>query len=108
MIAHHEQGGNFVSHSSPRDVFVAGSTGYMGSSLIPALLTRGHKVRALARAGSQGRLPDGCEGVSGDPLDRRTFEAQIAPADTFVHLVGTPEGVRIVAVPERRRTAESI
>jgi len=79
-----------VTYSSPRYVFVAGSTGYIGSGLIPALLTRGHKVRALARAGSQGRLPDGCEVVTGDPLDRRTFDAQIASADTFVHLVGTP------------------
>src|SRR5262245_47158440 len=62
----------------------------MGRSLISALLPRGHKVRALARAESQRRLPDGCEVVTGDPLDRRTFASQIAPADTFVHLVGTP------------------
>lgn len=62
----------------------------MGGSLIPALLSRGHKVRGLARAGSQRRLPHGCEVVTGDPLDRHTFASQIAAADTFVHLVGTP------------------
>lgn len=62
----------------------------MGRRLISALLGRGHKVRALARAGSERRLPDGCERVTGDPLDRQTFAAQIPPADTLVHLVGTP------------------
>jgi nucleoside-diphosphate-sugar epimerase len=79
-----------MNNPSPRSVFVTGSTGYMGCSLIPALLRRGHTVRALARAESRGRVPDGCDVVIGDPLDRRTFEAQIAPADTLVHLVGTP------------------
>jgi nucleoside-diphosphate-sugar epimerase len=33
-----------------RDVFVTGGTGYIGQRLIPELLARGHRVRALARA----------------------------------------------------------
>jgi len=33
-----------------RDVFVTGGTGYIGTRLIPALLARGHRVRALARS----------------------------------------------------------
>ncbi|HEV7631811.1 MAG TPA: NAD-dependent epimerase/dehydratase family protein [Steroidobacteraceae bacterium] len=44
-----------------RCVFVTGGTGYMGRALIPALLARGYRVRALARAGSTARVPPGAE-----------------------------------------------
>ncbi|HKQ99331.1 MAG TPA: NAD(P)H-binding protein [Pyrinomonadaceae bacterium] len=69
-------------------VFITGGTGFMGRRLITELLRRGHKVRALARRGSESRLPEGCEVVIGDPLDRKTFTGEVAPADTFVQLVG--------------------
>ena len=69
-------------------VFVAGGTGYMGQRLIPRLLERGHKVRALVRPGSERKLPAGSEPVLGDALDPATYKANIAPVDTFVHLVG--------------------
>jgi uncharacterized protein YbjT (DUF2867 family) len=72
----------------PRRVFIAGGTGYLGSRLIPSLLERGHKVRALVRSGSKGQLPAGCELVSGDALDARTYQHLIRPADTFIHMVG--------------------
>jgi uncharacterized protein YbjT (DUF2867 family) len=74
----------------PRTVFVAGGTGYLGGRLIPLLITRGHRVRALARPGSASKLPPGCEVVTGDPLNRATFADTIAPADTYVQLVGVP------------------
>jgi uncharacterized protein YbjT (DUF2867 family) len=74
----------------PRQVFVAGATGYMGRHLIPVLLTRGHRIRALARRGSEARVPGGCEIVVGDPFNRETFAGAIAPCDTFVQLVGVP------------------
>jgi len=71
-------------------VFIAGGTGYIGSRLIPRLLERGHHVRALARRGSEAKVPRGCEVAAGDPFDRRTFAAALAPCDTFVQLVGVP------------------
>lgn len=74
--------------ASARDVFITGGTGYLGTALIPALLERGHRVRALARRGSEGKLPPGCEAVPGNALDAATFAGQVAPADTLVHLVG--------------------
>jgi uncharacterized protein YbjT (DUF2867 family) len=74
--------------SDPRHVFITGGTGYMGCQLIPALLERGHRVRALVRPGSKGSVPTGCEVVSGDPLDASTYRHLVLPADTFVHLVG--------------------
>jgi uncharacterized protein YbjT (DUF2867 family) len=71
-----------------RRVFVTGGTGYLGQRLIPALLARGHDVRALVRPGSERRLAAGCVAVQGNALDASSFASQVAPADTFVHLVG--------------------
>jgi uncharacterized protein YbjT (DUF2867 family) len=95
----------------PRRVFVTGGTGFIGRHLIPALLRRGHSVTALARPGSEKRLPPGCAVRSGNrsftcsvppctcsvppctwaignPLDGETYRGEVPPADTFVHLVG--------------------
>jgi nucleoside-diphosphate-sugar epimerase len=73
-----------------RRVFITGGTGYLGSNLIPVLIERGHKVRALIRPGSQGKLPAECEAVSGNALDANTYRQFIRPCDTFIHLVGVP------------------
>jgi uncharacterized protein YbjT (DUF2867 family) len=72
----------------PRRVFVTGGTGYIGRPLIRQLVARGHAVRALVRAGSAGRLPQGAEPVPGDALG--DFASRVPPSDTVVHLVGTP------------------
>src|SRR5687768_1446710 len=72
------------------DVIVTGATGYLGRALVPALLERGHHVRALVRPGSESKLPAGTQCITGDALDAASYRDSIAPADTFVHLVGTP------------------
>jgi len=71
-------------------VFITGGTGYLGRFLIPQLLARGHRVTALVRPGSEKRLPPGATPVLGDALNHTTYRDAIAPADTFVHLVGVP------------------
>ena len=71
------------------NVFVTGGTGYIGRRLVPALLRRGHVVRALVRAGSENKLPAG-QGVVGDALRADSYTQVIPPADTFVHLIGVP------------------
>ena len=71
-----------------RSVFITGGTGYIGRGLIPELLARGHEVRALVRAGAEGRLPSGASAILGDALQHASYAAQVRPADTFVHLVG--------------------
>jgi uncharacterized protein YbjT (DUF2867 family) len=71
----------------------------MGQRLIARLLERGHEVRALVRSGSERKLPSGCTPVLGDALDGASYADQIAPADTFVQLVG-------VAHPSPAKAAE--
>ena len=71
-----------------RLVFVTGGTGYMGQRLIAALLGRGHDVRALVRGAGARKLPEGTAAIHGDALDHTTYDTHVAPADTFVHLVG--------------------
>lgn len=69
-------------------VFVTGGTGFMGRQLIKELLQRGHRVRALVRSGSEGKLPQGCEAVVGNPLSTASIQPHVAPAHTFLQLVG--------------------
>ena len=71
-------------------VFITGGTGYIGRALVPALLARGHHVRTLVRPGSERKLVAGAICILGDALTASTYRDAIAPADTFVHLVGTP------------------
>ena len=61
------------------DVFISGGTGYLGSQLIPALLSRGHQVRSIARPGSESKLPPGCGAVLANALDAASFATDIAP-----------------------------
>ena len=53
------------------DIFLSGGTGYLGLELIPDLLARAWRA--------------------GDALIATTFSRSIAPADTFIHLTGTPK-----------------
>jgi len=71
-------------------VFLTGATGFMGRQLSAELLRRGHTVRGLVRPGSESRLQPGCEGVTGNSLDAASYRELVAPADTFVQLVGVP------------------
>jgi len=80
-------------------VFITGATGYMGTRLCRELTVRGHRVRGLARPGSEGRLAAGCEAASGNALDAASYRDAVAGCDTLVHLVG-------VAHPSPSKAAE--
>src|SRR5262245_26116824 len=69
-------------------VFVTGGTGYMGRRLIPTLSNRGHKVTAVVRGNSL-PLPHAATVVA-NPLVHGSYRNAIPPADTFIHLIGTP------------------
>lgn len=82
-------------------VFITGGTGYIGRRLIPLLQERGHTVAAVVRDGSQRKLPDGCEAIVADALDRATWQRRLRPFHTLVHLVG-------VAHPSPSKTLEFV
>lgn len=71
-----------------RNVFITGGTGYLGCPLIGCLVARCHKITALVRQTSVGKVPAGVKVVVGNALDASTFSTFVPPADTFVHLVG--------------------
>lgn len=69
-------------------IFVTGSTGYIGSRLIPLLRKRGHAIKALVRKGSESKLTAGVTGVLGDALQMDSYTEAVRTFDTFVHLIG--------------------
>jgi uncharacterized protein YbjT (DUF2867 family) len=71
-----------------RSIFVTGGTGFMGRELIMELVRRKYAVQALARHGSEHKLPHGCKVIPGDALDKNSFVSQIPPAETSVQLIG--------------------
>ncbi len=71
-----------------RNVFLSGGTGYLGKSLTAKLLARGHRVRVLARPGSEAKVQPGAKVVPGDALRSPSFAAAVHAGDTFVHLTG--------------------
>jgi len=82
---------NQPASPSPGCVLITGGAGYLGRALIPALLARGHRVRALVRPGSEKKLPAGAEPVLGDPMRADHVARGLAGVDTVVHLVGVPK-----------------
>jgi len=71
-------------------VIVTGGTGYLGRPLIRRLTQRGHRVRALVRAGSEGKVPAGAEAVAVDLFSEAGYQSALDRGDTVVHLLGTP------------------
>ena len=84
---------------SQRSMLLTGSAGFLGRNLAAELLRRGHTVCALVRPGSEVRVSQGCELVLGDALRAESYAANVAPSDTFVHLIG-------VAHPSPRKAEE--
>lgn len=74
--------------SGARRIFVTGSTGYIGTGLIPVLCERGHHVLALAREESRSKVPPGCAVRTGNALDGDSYAGSLDGADTFIQLVG--------------------
>ncbi len=79
--------------TSPRGdigtVLVTGASGYIGGRLVPELMLRGYRVRAMARggAGEISRRWPGVEVVTADALDRRSLDAALEGVDTAYYLI---------------------
>lgn len=69
--------------------FILGGTGFVGQSLIPFLLQKGHDVDVLIRDPAQEELfPRSCSCHQGDPLHPGPWQEQAGQAEVIVNLVG--------------------
>ncbi|WP_197378689.1 DUF2867 domain-containing protein [Mycolicibacterium mengxianglii] len=93
-----------------QQVLVTGSTGYIGGRLVPALLERGHKVRAMARTpGKLDEVPwradaDVAEGDLTKPDSLREAFTGVDVVFYLAHSMGTSEDF----VDEERRAAINV
>lgn len=72
----------------PTHVFVTGSTGFIGTKLVNALIEKGHTVHALSRATSnrEGLTHDRIKLVQGDVLDRTSLRKGMEGCTQVYHL----------------------
>lgn len=71
-----------------KNIFLTGGTGYIGSRLIPLLKANGFNITALARKGSEHKLPAGCNIITGDALIGSSYAESVKGNDIFIHLIG--------------------
>lgn len=71
-------------------IFITGATGFVGRSVVRALLTHGFLVRCLVRPGSEGALRgfEAIDRVPGDVLSPDGLARSVEGCTALVHLVG--------------------
>ncbi len=67
-------------------VAVVGGTGFVGSHLIPRLLTAGHELRVVARGAAPGRLPKDLLPTFGNAVTGEGLDAAFEGAEVVVNL----------------------
>lgn len=73
-------------------ILVTGSTGNVGSRLVPRLLSRGHSVRAFTRKGESASFPAGVEVAEGDLTNKDSLaEAMKGVSRMYLLAPGTPD-----------------
>ncbi|MFA6284357.1 MAG: TIGR01777 family oxidoreductase [Desulfurivibrionaceae bacterium] len=71
-------------------IFIAGSTGFLGQTLIRRFLQEGHSVTALARSPRKlGDLAPHIHVVSGSPLIPGPWQQEVSGHDVIINLTGT-------------------
>ncbi|MBN1496858.1 MAG: TIGR01777 family oxidoreductase [Spirochaetes bacterium] len=70
----------------PLAIVISGSSGLIGSCLLPYLMTRGHRITRLVRGTGRG------ESVAEWDPERGTLDHNFSGADAVIHLAGEPIG----------------
>jgi uncharacterized protein len=79
---------------NPLTIAVSGSSGLVGSALVPFLTTAGHEVRRMIRSSSQ---VDSSEDIGWDPEHGQVNPSRLRGVDAVVHLAGAEIGRRWTA-----------
>jgi NADH dehydrogenase len=79
-------------------IFLTGGTGFLGRYLVPALIARGYRLRALVRPSSasnrKGLEESGAELIEGDLRSPGGFAPALGGVRTVIHLAAIVEGGR--------------
>jgi len=97
------------SASAPKAVLVTGATGYIGSRLIPRLLSEGHTVRAAVTNLEKARdrwWAEQVELVQMDVLDAETVDAAVHGMDAVYYLIHAMSGADFAL--RDRKSAETM
>ncbi len=73
------------------NIFLTGSTGFVGKQILKDLLNENHRVRCLVRKGSESKISqykNGVEIVDGDITNARSLEGKLKGCDAVINLVG--------------------
>lgn len=78
----------------PSPILLTGASGYVGGSLLPALLERGHSVRALARDPGSKDWPEGTDPRKGDALNGDGLREALDGCRTAYYLIHSMGGAK--------------
>jgi len=76
-----------MENADMKTILLTGATGYVGGSLLPELLARGHRVRCLVRSPDRAQLPEEAEVVKGDVVKAEGLDAAMEGVDVAYYLV---------------------